>query len=93
MDIRRRQRSFALNHTPPLPIPHGLEYTLGSRMHLVVVHPRLEARGRPFPRSPRSRSGVNLRVIRPFNGGPQGQPSPLTPQGIFRTSCGQAPNV
>ena len=66
-------------------------------MHLGVVHPRLEARGRPFPRFPWSRSRVNLRVLRPLTRGPQGQPSPLqTPhrppgvQGIFPTSRGQA---
>ena len=66
-------------------------------MHLGVVHPRLEARGRPFPRSPRSRSHVNLRVL--CTRGPQGQPSPLrTPhgrprvQGVFPTSRGQAPH-
>ena len=68
-------------------------------MHLVFVHPRLEARGRPFPRSPWSRSRVNLRVLRPLTRGSQGQPSPLrTPhgrpgvQGIFPTSRGQAPH-
>ena len=68
-------------------------------MHLGVVHPRLEARGRPFPRSPRSRSRVNLRVLRPLTRGPQGQPSPLrTPhsrpgvKGIFPTTRGQAPH-
>ena len=73
---------LSVNHIPPLPIPHGLEYPLGSQMHLGVVHPRLEARGRPFPRSPRSRSRVNLRVLRPLTRGPQGQPSPLrTPHG------------
>ena len=90
---------LSVNHIPPLPIPHRLEYQLGSRMHLGVVHPRLEARGRPFPRSPRSRSRVNLRVLRPLTRGPQGQPSPLlTPhgrpgvQGIFPTSRGQAPH-
>ena len=90
---------LSVNHIPPLPMPHGLEYPPGSRMHLGVVHPRLEARGRPFPRSPRSRSRVNLRVIRPLTRGPQGQPSPLrTPhgrpgvQGIFPTSHGQAPH-
>ena len=99
MDSRRRQRNMALNHIPPLPILHGLEYPLGSRMHLVVVHSRLEARERPFPRSPGSRSRVNLRVLRPLTRGPQGQPSPLrTPhgrpgvQGIFRTSHGQIPH-
>ena len=99
VDSRRRQRSFALNHIPLLPIPHGLEYPLGSRMHLVVIHPRLEARGRPFPRSPRSCSRVNLRVLRPLTRGPQGQPSPLwTPhgcpgvQGILPTSRYQAPH-
>ena len=96
MDSRRRQRSIALHHIPPLPIPHGLEYPLRSRMHLGVVHPRLKARGRPFPRSPRSRSRVNLRVFPPLTQGPQGQPSPLwTPHGlpgvqdIFPTSHGQ----
>ena len=54
---------------------------------------------RPFPRSPRSRSRVNLRVLRPLTRGPQGQSSPLlTPhgrpgvQGIFPTSRGQAPH-
>ena len=69
-------------------------------MHLRVVHPRLEARGRPFPRSPRSRSRVNLRVLRPLTRGPQGQPSPLRTlhgrpgvQGIFPTSRGQAPHL
>ena len=68
-------------------------------MHLGVVHPRREARGRPFPRSPRSRSRVSLRVLRPLTRGPQGQPSPLrTPhgrpgvQGICPTSRGQAPH-
>ena len=68
-------------------------------MHLGVVHQRLEARGRPFPRSPRSRSRVNPRVLRPLTRGPQGQPSLLrTPhgrpgvQGIFPTSRGQAPH-
>ena len=88
---------LSVNHIPPLPTPHGLEYPLGSRMHLGVVHPWLEARGRPFPRSPRSRSRVNLRVLRPLTRGPRGQPStPRTPhgrpgvQGIFPTSRGQA---
>ena len=54
---------------------------------------------RHFPRSPRSRSRVNSRVLRPLTRGPQGQPSPLrTPhgrpgvQGSFLTSCGQAPH-
>ena len=68
-------------------------------MHLVVVHPRLEARGRHFPRSPWSRSRVNLRVLRPLTRGSQGQPSALrTPhgrpgvQGIFPTSRGQVPH-
>ena len=99
MDSRPRQRSIALNHIPPLRIPHGLEYPLGSRMHLSVVHLRLEARGRPLPRSPRSPSRVNPRVLRPLTRGPQFQPSPLrTPhscprvQGIFPTFRGQAPH-
>ena len=99
MDSRRRQRSIALNHIPPLPIPHGLEYPLGTPMHLCVVHPRLEARGRPFRRSPGSCSRVNPRVLRPLTQGPQGQPSPLRRphgrpgvQGIFLTSRGQAPH-
>ena len=90
---------LSVNHIPPLPIPHGLDYPLGSRMHLVFVHPRLEARGRPFPRSPWSRSRVNLRVLRPLTRGSQGQLSPLrTPhgrpgvQGIFPTSRCQAPH-
>ena len=68
-------------------------------MHLVVVHLRLEASRRPFPRSPWSRSRVNLRVLRPLTRGSQGQPSPLrTPhrrpgvQGIFPTARGQAPH-
>ena len=81
---------LSVNHIPPLPIPHGLEYPLGSRMHLVIVHPQLEATGRPFPRSPWSGSRVNLRVLRPVTQGSQGQLSPLrTPhsrpgvQGIF----------
>ena len=99
MDNCRQQRSLALNHIPPLPITHGLEYPLGTRMHLCVVHLRLEARGIPFPRSPRSGSRVNPRVLRPLTRRPQGQPSPLrTPhgrpggQGIFPTSGGQAPH-
>ena len=98
MDSRRRQRSIALSHIAPLPIPHGLEYPLGYRMYLVVIHPQPEARGQPFPRFPRSRSRVNLRVLRPFTRGPQSQPSPLqTPhgrpgvQGTFPTSRGQVP--
>ena len=98
MDSRHQQRSIALSHIPPLPISHGLEYPLGSRMYLVVVHPRPEAGGRPFPHSPRSRSRTNLRVLRPLTQGPQGQPSSLrTPhghpgvQGIFLTSRGQVP--
>ena len=57
---------LSFNNFPPLFIPHGLEYPLGFRMHLDVVHLLLEARGRPFPRSPRSRSRVNLRVLRPL---------------------------
>ena len=99
MDGRRRQRSIALNHIPQLPIRHGLDYPLGSRIHLGVLYPGLEPRGRPFPRSPRLRSRVKLRVLRPLTRGPQGQPSPLwTPngrpgvQGIFPTSRGQAPH-
>ena len=99
VDSRRRQRSIALNHIPPLPIPHGLRYQLGSRMYLVVVHPRLEATGLPFPRSPTSRSCVNLRVLWALTLGPQGRHSPLpTPHGrpgvqrIFPTSCGQGPH-
>ena len=91
--------SLSVNHIPPLPIPHGLEYPLGSRMHLHVVHPRLEARGQPFPRSPWARSRVNLRVLRSLTRGSQGQPSPQwTPhgrpgvQGIFPTSRGQDPH-
>ena len=90
---------LSVNHIPSLPIPHGLEYPLGSRMHLGVVDRRLEARGRPSPSSPRSRSRVNLRVLRPLTRGPQGQPSaPRTPhsrpgaQGILPTSRGQAPH-
>ena len=93
-------RAFlSVNHIPPLSIPHGSEYPLGSRMHLGVVHPRLEARGRPFPRSPWSRSRVNLRVPRPLTQGSRGQDLPLrTPhgrpgvQGIFPTSRGQVPH-
>ena len=90
---------LSLNQIRPLPIPHGLEHPLDSRMHLGVVHPRLEARERPFPRSPRSSSHVNPHVLRPLTRGPQGQPSPLrTPhgrsgvQGIFPTSRGPAPH-
>ena len=45
VDSHRQQRSIALNHIPPLPIPHRLEYPLGSRMHLGFVHLRPEARG------------------------------------------------
>ena len=86
MDSHRRQRSIALNHIPPLPIPHGLEYPLGSRMHLCVVHSWLKARGRPFPRSPRSRSRVNPRVLRPLTRAPQGQPSPLRTPWLSRSS-------
>ena len=99
VDSRRQQRSIALNHIPPLPIPHVLEYARGSRMHLGVVHPWLEATGRPFPRFPRSSSRVNLRVLGPLTRGPPGQPSPLrTPhsrpgvEGIFPTSRGKAPH-
>ena len=90
---------LSLNHIPPLLIPHGLEYLLGTWMYLGVVNPRLKARGRPFPCCPRSRSRVNLRVLKPLTRGPQGQPTPLwTPhgrpgvQGIFPTSRGQAPH-
>ena len=68
-------------------------------MYLAVVHPRLESRGRPFPRSPGSRSRVNLRVLSPLTRGPKGQPSPLrTPhsrpgvQRIFPTSRDQVPH-
>ena len=68
-------------------------------MHLGVVHRQLEAGGQPFPRSPRSRSRVNQRVLSPLNRGPQGQPSPLRTahgrpcaQGILPTSLGQAPH-
>ena len=65
-------------------------------MYLVAVHPLLRPRGRPFPRSSRSRSRVNLRVLQSLTRGPQGQPSPLqTPhgcpgvQGIFGASRGK----
>ena len=99
MDSRRPERSIALNHIPHIAIRHRLAYTIGSRMQLVVVHPRLEARGRPFSCSPRCRSRVNLRVLRPLTRGPQGQPSPMqTPhtrpgvQGIFPISRGQVPH-
>ena len=54
---------------------------------------------RPLPRSPRSRSRVNLRVLGPLTREPEGQRSSLrTPhsppgvQGIFLTSRGQAPD-
>ena len=79
-------------------IPHGLEYPLGSQMHLVIVHPRLEARGRPFSMFPGFGSRLNLRVLEAFD--PEASGSTLTPrtphgclgvQGIFRTSRGQAP--
>ena len=90
---------LSVNNIPLLPIPHGLVYPLGSRMHFGVIHPRLEARGQPFPRSPRSRPRVNLRVLRPLTRGSQGRPSPLrTPhgcprvKGILPTSRGEAPN-
>ena len=90
---------LSLSHIPPLPIPPRLEYPLGSRMHLGIIHPRPGARGRPFPRSPRSRVRVNLRVRRPLTQGPQGQPSRLPKpdccpgvQGIFSTSRGKAPH-
>ena len=99
VDSRRRQRRIVLNHIPPVPIPHRLEYPIGSCMHLVVIRPQLRARGRPFQRSPKSHSRLNLRVLRLLTQGPQGQPSPLrTPhgrpgvQGIFLTSRGQAPH-
>ena len=100
VDSPHRQRSISLCQPhSTTPHPHGLEYPLGSQMHLGVVHPRREARGRPFPRSPRSRSRVNLPVLRPLTRGPQGQCSPLrTPhgrprvQGIFSTSRGAAPH-
>ena len=52
VDSPCRQHSIALIHIPPLPIPHVLEYSPGSWMHLVFVHPRLEARKQPFPPSP-----------------------------------------
>ena len=68
-------------------------------MYLIVVHPRLAARQRPFPRSPRYRSRVNLPVLGPLTRGPQGQPSPVHThhgrpgfQGIFPTSRGQVPH-
>ena len=70
VDSRRQQRSIALSDIPPLPIIYGLEYLIGSRMYLVVVHPRLDARGRPLPRFPTSRSGVNVRVLRLLTAGP-----------------------
>ena len=99
MNSRRRQRSIARNHIPPLPIPRGLKYPLGSRMHFGVVHPRLEVRGRPFSRIPGSHSRVNLRVLRPLTRAPQGERSPMqTPhghprvQGIFLSSRGYVPH-
>ena len=74
----------------------SLEYPLGSWMHLAVVHLLLEARGGPFRRSPRSRSRVNLLVLRLLTRRPQCQPSPpWTPhcrpgvQCILPTSLGQ----
>ena len=70
MDNPRRQRSISLcqpHSTTPQPSQAGVP--IGSWMHLVVVHPRLEARGRPFPCSLWSRSRVNLRVLRPLTQG------------------------
>ena len=84
MDSPRRQRSIALNHIPPVPITNGLEYPRGSLMHLGVVHQRLEARGRPFPHSPRARSRVNPHVLRPMTRGTSG--STLTPADTSRPS-------
>ena len=68
MDSRRRQRSIALNHIPPLLIPHGLEYPLGFWMHLVFIHLRLEASGETvstFPRVPLTREPTCTQAINP----------------------------
>ena len=99
MDGRRQQRSIPLNHIPPLPIPHALEYPFGCRMNLVVVHPGVEARGQPFPQSAQFCSCVNLCVLRRLTQESHGQPGPLqTPhgrprvQGIFPTSSGRVPH-
>ena len=100
MDSPRRQRSISLcqqHSTTPHPsrvgVPTRLPDALGCRPSTAGD------RGRPFPRSPWSRSRVDLRVLRPLTRGPQGQLSPLrTPhgrpgvQGIFPTSRGQAPH-
>ena len=99
MDIPRQKGSIS-RCQPHSTTPHCSRDAIPTRLLGVPgCRPRLEARWRPFPRSPRSRSRVNLRVLRPLTRGPQGQPSPLrTPhgrpgiQGIFPTSRGQAPH-
>ena len=101
MDSHRPQRSisFSQSHSDT---PHSPRVGVPTRLLDALGCPPSAAGGQGvtrFPRSPTSRSRVNLRVIRPLTRGPQGQPSPLrTPhsrpgvQGIFRTSCGQAPH-
>ena len=42
--------STTFHHSPSIRV----KYTLGSRMHLVFAHKRLEAKGLLFPRSPYS---------------------------------------
>ena len=60
-----QQRSIALDPIPQLPIPHGLEYTLGSWMHLVVVLRRLEATISTFPRVPLTREPTCTQAFDP----------------------------
>ena len=44
---------LSVNHIPPLPIPHGLEYPLGSRMHLDFCPSTAGVQGATLSTSPR----------------------------------------
>ena len=83
MDIFRRQQSISINHIPPLPIPHRLEYPLGSWMHLVIVHRRLQDGGRPFPRSP---GPLTWQPMRTQAIDPGASESTVTPADALRSS-------
>ena len=100
MHSPRRQRSISLcqpHSTTPHPSRAGVPTRLPDALRCCPS--AAGSQGVTLSTFPRSRSRVNLRVLRPLTRGPQGQPSPLrTPhgrprvQGIFPISRGQAPH-
>ena len=86
-------QQFTIPHHSQAGVPTRLPDALGCRPS------QAGGQGATVSTIPRARSRLNLRVLRPLNRGPQGQPSPLqnlcgvpAVQGIFLTSCRQVPH-